>query len=328
MNCRFAPHAMAGVLAAALLLPPLSAAAQTAVTSSEAPEARARFARATRLYRERKFSEALPLFEALARETRSPNALLYVGHCHVKLQRNVAAHRTFASILGNRSAARDDKYDTTREAARNELFALEQKVAKIMVAPAETPQGFGVTLDGIALEPEWFGVAYAVEPGTHRLEARADGRRPEARDVQVAAGETQTVSLALQVVETPAPTPAAPIAVPADDGRGTLRMAGFVALGVGVAGFAVFTVAGLSAKSVHDDLEADCPSGCDDAAHRDDASRGRTLQTTANVGLVVGALGAAGGATLLFLGRPKSNDAGASVALSPGGGLLSYRGRF
>jgi hypothetical protein len=95
-----------------------------------------------------------------------------------------------------------------------------------------------------------------------------------------------------------------------------------------VAGLTVFTVAGLSAKSVHDDLEADCPNGCDDGAHRDDASRGKTLQTTANVGLIVGVLGAAGGATLLFLGRPASPEASASVSVAPGGGVLSYRGRF
>lgn len=332
MSSSFASRALGSVLSAALSLPPLPALAEApAQTPSDASasDASERFTHATKLYKQRQFTDALPLFEALARETNSPNAWLYVGHCRVKLGDPVAAHRAFVRILGNSSAARDDKYDTTREAARAELFALEQKVGKVVVAPAETPPGFAVTLDGEALAQHWFGLAYAVEPGTHRLQATADGMQAELRDVQVAIGETKTVSLALRKPE------AAPVVAPAPEpaseperGGGALRMAGFAALGVGVAGLAVFTVAGLGAKSVHDELDADCPSGCDDAEHRDDAARGKTLQTTANVGLVVGVLGAAGGAALLFFGRSAPAEDGASLALAPGGGSLSFRGRF
>jgi len=110
--------------------------------------------------------------------------------------------------------------------------------------------------------------------------------------------------------------------------RAPLRVAGWVAIGVGATGLAVFTIAGLSAKGVHDDLEADCGSApCTDAGHRDDASRGKTLQTVANIGLVAGLLGVAGGTAMLLFVEP-TPETQASFAPAPGGGVFAYRGKF
>ena len=305
---------------------PAAAAEGAAATG----DAKVVFARATRLYRERRYELALPLFESLVERTNSPNARLYVGHCLVKLGRHVEAYRAFSRVLGNSTALRDDKYDPTREAARQELFALEQRVAKLVVAPAEAP-GLRVEVDDRPLAPEWVGAAYAVEPGEHRVEGEAEGFEPETRSTTIAAGETRTVSLVLTRRATAtelAPAAPAPVSVTASSSRAPLRVAGWVAIGVGATGLAVFTLAGLSAKGVHDDLEADCGSApCTDAAHRDDAARGKTLQTVANVGLVAGLVGAASGAALLLLVRP-TPETQASFAPARGGGVLAYRGQF
>jgi hypothetical protein len=327
---------------------PQAAAAQPetappAAVAAEAPDTQARFAEAVKLYKDGTFEQALPLFERLAADTDSPNAQLYVGYCLVKLGRQVEAHRAFSRVLGTSSAPRDDKYDTTREAARAELFALEPFVAKVVVAPAESPPGLRVSLDGLALDPAVFGLLYAVEPGTHRIEAVADGRAPLARSIQVAAGEIKTLTLLLPKPEAPPVSPAAKAPAPARDDGATLRMLGWSSLGIGAAGLAVFAVAGVSAKSVHDDLEAECggAGGCSDAEHQDDASRGKTLQTVANVGLVVGLAGAAGGAVLLLVGQNpttahatagkslrKPNAARAKLSLGGRGGMLTYGGEF
>jgi tetratricopeptide (TPR) repeat protein len=345
MSCERRALALA---ASVWLLSALPAAAQTGTASPaavpvEAPDAAARFAEAVKLYKDRKFEQALPLFERLAADTDSPNARLYVGYCLLKLERQVEAYRVFSRLLGTSSAPRADKYDTTREAARAELFALDQRVAKLVVALAESPPGLRVSLDGAALDPAVFGLVYAVEPGAHRIEAVADGRAPLVRSIQVVAGETKTVTLLLPEPEA-APVSAAPAREPVtarDDGA-TLRMLGFSSLGIGAAGLAVFAVAGISAKSVHDDLEAECgEASCSDSAHQNDASRGKTLQTVANVGLVVGLAGAAGGALLLLVGRTPTDDhatatksarrssaARATLSLDRRGGLLSYVGEF
>jgi hypothetical protein len=105
---------------------------------------------------------------------------------------------------------------------------------------------------------------------------------------------------------------------------------------------AVFAVAGVSAKSVHDDLEAECGAAdCSDSEHQDDASRGKTLQTVANVGLVVGLAGAAGGTLLLLVGQSpttahatagesarRQNAARARLSFGRRGGMLTYGGEF
>ena len=119
-------------------------------------------------------------------------------------------------------------------------------------------------------------------------------------------------------------------------------MLGFSSLGIGAAGLAVFAVAGVSAKSVHDDLEAECGAGgCSDAEHQNDASRGKTLQTVANIGLVVGLAGAASGTLLLLVGQNptpahatagksvrRPNSARARLSLGRRGGMLTYGGEF
>jgi hypothetical protein len=318
----------AAISPAALAQAPAGEEQSSASASTEDPKLV--FAQATRLYKERRFEQALPLFESLVERTNSPNARLYVGHCLVKLGRNVEAYRAFSRVLGNSTALRDDKYDPTREAARQELYALEQRVAKLVVAPAEVP-GLTVEVDDQALAAEWYGAVYALEPGAHRVEGTADGFEPLERSVTIAAGETQTVSLALsrRAADQAQPSAVAPAAATTGTpSRAPLRVAGWVAIGVGATGLAVFTIAGLSAKGVHDDLEADCGSApCTDAGHRDDASRGKTLQTVANIGLVAGLLGAAGGTAVLLLVEP-SPETQASFAPAPGGGVFAYRGKF
>ena len=110
-----------------------------------------------------------------------------------------------------------------------------------------------------------------------------------------------------------------------------MRTAAFIAGGVGVAGFALFTIAGLGAKSTFNRMSDVCGSaGCSDPGQIDEIDKGRSQQTLANVGLAVGVVGLAAGATLFILSRNPNGDPAATVAVSglPGGGALSYSGRF
>jgi hypothetical protein len=97
---------------------------------------------------------------------------------------------------------------------------------------------------------------------------------------------------------------------------------------VGVAGVAVWTIFGLQAKSTYDELESECPDGCSDGAHRERVERGKSAQTIANVGLVIGAAGLAASGALLYLGFSDDETERASLSLSPGSASLRYEGRF
>jgi hypothetical protein len=114
-----------------------------------------------------------------------------------------------------------------------------------------------------------------------------------------------------------------------DDGSG-LRTAGYVAGGVGLAGLALFAIAGLSAKSAYDKLQADCGhTPCTDEAHRSDIEGGRMMQTAANIGLATGLVGLGVGATLLVLGNQSSTERqGPSATASANGAMITYGGLF
>jgi hypothetical protein len=124
------------------------------------------------------------------------------------------------------------------------------------------------------------------------------------------------------------PGATAPPAVPPppkDDGTG-LRTAGYIAGGVGIAGFILFVVAGIGAKNAHDRLEENCGAGqCDEATKQSDIEDGKMLQTAANIGLATGFAGLGLGATLIVLGA-RPNESSPSTAAN--GAMVTYGARF
>ena len=294
------------------------------VAPAHAADPKAQFAEAVKLYKAERFADALLLFEALDRETHSPNAALYVGHCLKALGRNADAYRAYESSA--KAAGNDERYAETRSAAVAELTDLGLRVARLVVSPVETPPGLVVKVDGKPLDANEFGAHRVLDAGEHHVEAEAPGREPTAQDVRIEGGETRTVTVYLKQPResTPEPQPA-----PAKDPRSGLRVGGFVAVGVGAAGLATFVIAGLGAKGARDDLERDCAAApCLDAKHQDDADRGRTLQTVANVGLTVGLVSAAAGGALLYFGYKGSAPAAVGWSLVPGGMAANVRGHF
>ena len=316
--------------------------AQTArdpsAVAAELGAAKTQFANAQRLFKAGRFAEALPLFRELAESTKSPNARLYVGHCLQELGKYVEAHKAFSAVVKEITEHPDEKYQPTREAAIAQLAVLNVRLARVIISLSETLPNVAVTLDGNVVEEKTLGSSIVVEPGAHRVEASTSGLAPIRRDVNLEGGEVKTVPMSFKkggdevpfAVATPSNgslSTAPPNETRSDDGA-TMRTMGFVAGGVGVAGLVVFTITGLMAKSAFNDLETQCHGPCTDASYVGRINRGKALQTTANVGLVVGLVGLATGTTLFVLGRPKHGDAPVSVSLSNGAGTISYEGRF
>jgi hypothetical protein len=301
----------------------------------ESGDAKSRFAMAQKLFKADRFAEALPIFRDLTETTHSPNARLYVAHCLQQLGKNVEAYKAFAAVVKETTDHPDAKYGPTREAAIAQLAVLNVRLARVVISVTDVPSGAAVTLDGAVVEEKELGSSIVVEPGTHRVDVSASGIEPMVREVSLEGGELKTVTLSLKKgEETTAASASAShfaLAAPDDrrsDGGRTTRTIGFVVGGAGVAGLATFTITGLMAKSTFDDLEAACPKGCNDAAHMDQIDRGKKLQTTANIGLVFGLLGVAGGVTLFVLGQPTHSDASVSVTPSYAGSVVSYTRRF
>jgi hypothetical protein len=151
--------------------------------------------------------------------------------------------------------------------------------------------------------------------------------------VNIDGGEVKTVTLSLKKLEEGRAVVAAPARVEmrsneSHTGAGVpMRAAGYVVGSVGLLGIGVFTVMGLAARNKFDELKSECPARCTDADHLGDVARGKALQTAANVGLVIGALGLGTGATLVILGNAKRGD-GTAVSFSGDGGMVRYTGHF
>jgi hypothetical protein len=315
---------------------PSRAAAPEEPTVFAEPSAKTKFADALKLYKAGSVAEALPLFREVVESTRSPNAELYVGYCLAQSAKRVEAYKAFALVLKQISEHPGDKYEPTREAAEAQLAILNVRLAKVVILIADAPAGLAVTLDGVTVEEKTFGSSIVVEPGSHHIEASASGLSPVRKDVSLDGGELKTLNLSLKKAEqgqasqlTLAPAAAPPAAAPArPEEKHPIRTAGYVTGAVGVAGVAVFAITGLMAKSTYSALNRECGAGCSDSGHQSDIDRGKSLQTIANVGLVVGAVGVVAGGTMILLGGGKQKEPGARVSLSPGGGTVSYGGTF
>jgi hypothetical protein len=301
----------------------------------DAATAETKFNAGLRLFKAGKMADALPVFREVADGNRSPNARLYVGHCLQQLGKYVEAHKAFTAVVKQTSQRGDTKYEPTREAALAQLGLLEPRVAKVVVSLVEVPAGLAVTLDGAALEEKDLGSPVVVEPGVHKVEGTATEMAPVSRDITVEAGESKTTILTFKKLEAPPPAALEPVAAKPEAPAPKpfpMRTAGFVAGGVGVAGVAVFTVAGLMAKSTFHRMSDVCgAAGCSDPGQISEIDKGRSQQTMANIGLAVGVVGLAAGATLVILGsRSQGSDPPATVAVSgtPGGGTISYMGKF
>ena len=125
-----------------------------------------------------------------------------------------------------------------------------------------------------------------------------------------------------------APPPPPPEAPPPAPAMSSLRLGAYIAAGVGVVGLATFTVGGVMARSTYDDLNGACHGGPCPPDKSGEISSGKTQQTIANVGLVVGIAGVATGATLFVLSLPKASPTAPTTGLAVAPGWMGVRGSW
>lgn len=287
------------------------------------------FAQAVRRFKEGDYVAALEGFTSLKRRTHSPNVQLYVGYCYVRLGRPADAYRAFTLTLEQTSSP-DSRYEATRNAAREQLASLDSKLSKITISLVKPSPEARVLLDGRPLELAELNSPITVEPGVHVVEAEAPGMQPEVRSIALEKATNKTVALFLQPQSARAQAAGATNDRSGARGSPNMTTLGWVAAGVGFAGFGLFTAAGLRAKSIYESLQEQCANRCADAAHREQASSGRAWQTTANVGLTVGILSTVTAVTFFGLGAANRSDRQSTAGLELGSHFarFTYAGSF
>ncbi|MFZ5890206.1 MAG: tetratricopeptide repeat protein [Myxococcota bacterium] len=278
----------------ALVLSLLSAAAPAAAqTDEQRAAARALATEGATAFNEGRFKDAADLFGRAESLVHAPPHLLFLARSYAKLGQFVRARETYIKITKEQIAPNSPQaFRDAQNSAQDELRAVEPKIAKltIQITNAQDAQNLTVTVDGNPVPPVLIGVPQPVDPGEHRVEAVATGKRARAQMVALRDGERGAVTLQLEpdagAVATPAPgtgtattagattaasTESAPLGQPAappapldqgpSSGPNGMRIGSYVAFGVGAVGIGVgtiFLLRGAGKRSEADDAFKAC----------------------------------------------------------------------
>ncbi|HEY8042493.1 MAG TPA: hypothetical protein VIF15_21975 [Polyangiaceae bacterium] len=293
-------------------------------TPVQREQAQSRFLRAKDLMAKKQYDQALVEFRASHDIVGSPNTRLEISRCLRAMGRLVAAYAELGrtAIEAKELVAQDNRYQRAYDAATAERADIEPQLGFVSLTIQNPSEGTTVTVGGEELRRAAWSEPAPALAGSAEVVVQTPGHLPVKRSVALAAGQRTSLTIdaqsgPLEGAAAPPPEPAPE--PPAPSSPIPLRTWAYVAGGIGAAGLVTFAVAAIMAKSTYDDLGSACNGGPCPASKADEISSGKTQQTIANVGLVVGILGVGTGATLFVLSRPKSADAPATaVVVSPG----------
>jgi len=307
-----------------LVSAPFVVASPSAAFAADAPsspmkEAGKHFQRGVSLYTEADYRAALVEFKR-AYEIAPNAAVLYnIGQTHYQLQNYAAALSTLERYLTEAGAAAPHRAEVEQT-----METLKARVGKVEVT-TNLPD-CEITIDDELVGKTPLAQPVLVSIGRRKVTAMHDGRPPETRFVEVAAGDT--VKMALNLTEPErggqpvGPTSVPSTTTPVQSGPSTtLLTAGWITTGVLGAGAITMGVLALSASSDLKNAHGTYPTNHDDLSKK--ASRVTTFSAIADVAGVAAIV--VGGVTLYFtLSRSRIGDV--KVGVAPRG--VSLQGTF
>jgi hypothetical protein len=294
------------------------------------------------------YEPACRAFEASQREDPSPGTQLNLGVCYEMLGRTATAWATYMAAAelaherGRKAQAKD---------ARGRADALEPRLSKLRIdlPPAEI-EALEVLRDGQPMAAGSFGVALALDPGTHKIEARAPGRKSWSTTLELGKeADARTVQIPdLAVEQAPAPAPAStrapvvqePSSAPdpmRDRSSSSAKTIGYVLGGVGIAAIGVGSVFGLMAAKQASDAEAEsdlCPDKQCSPKGRSEINSAKDKAFISTFGFGVGIAALAAGVVLVLTsddGSPAPSARSRTTLVpsaGPQGGFVSIAGSF
>jgi len=289
-----------------------------------------------------KYDEALKAFQDSYNSVASPNSHLMIARTLVKLGRLGEAYEEYDKTQREAAddAKLDKKYEKAGKSAADEQDALRSKIALLTVEVNGAGAGDKLTVGGRDIARSDWSRPVPVDPGNVDVVLESANGKTTRKQVTAAAGGSPTLQIAATApAAAPATTPTSGTHAEASTSGINKRTLAYVAGGVGAAGLITFGVFGILNNSKYSSLKDACPNNSCPPGKKSDADAGRTYQTVANVGLVVGIVGLAGGATLYFLStRDEKKDNGADSAggrdskpgvdVGLGFGSVNVRGNF
>jgi hypothetical protein len=323
---RCAPLVAAGIALAISFATPARAdgVLPSVATPMQREQAQSRFRRGKELLDGKRYDEALAEFRASHEIVASPNTRLEIARCLRQNGKIIAAYAELgrAAVEAKELARDDNRYQRAADAAIAERAGLEPRLGFVSLTIQNPSEGTRVTVGDEEIRQAAWGEPAPVIAGTTEIGVETPGHAPIKRTVTLAAGEKSALTIDAQsgesIAEPSPPPPAEPPRPQPQPDRTSMRKWAYVAGGVGGVGLVTFAIFGSLARSTYDDLQTVCRGGACPANKADEISSGKTYQTVANVGLALGILGVASGATLFVLSLPKASPTqNAALVLSP-----------
>lgn len=291
-------------------------ASPESATAEQKQTAQKAFEKGMKASKAKKHDEALAAFKESYGAVASPNSHLMVARALVELGRLEEAWTEYDKTIVEAEAAaqKDPKYADTASGAKTEQTDLKGKLGFLKLNVTGAGAGSRVTVRGKEVPEADWGKPIAVMPGSVRVELVGNDGKETVQEVNATAGSETPVTLS--------PTGASPATgtgAAGGSGEGSakfeastsgggpgMRTWAYVAGGVGIAGLATFGIFGAMNNAKHSKLQDECKDGVCPANLEDEADTGKTYQTVANIGLVVGVVGLGTGTVLYLMSGKKA----------------------
>lgn len=307
---------LAWMLAAGAISPPVCAEEADAGTRVAARELAVAGAEA---FDKQDFATALDRFQRAEQLYKAPSIAVMVARCLARVGRVVEAVDKYEETLRMPlDAAAPEAFQRAVADATVEVESARARVARLeLTLPAGAPAGSEILLDDKPVPRALLGVPTPVDPGTHRIVARAPGKVPYRTEVRLAEGAHQALEVTL--AEQAAARPVQPRTLPSSLKLhpSTLSIALLTGGGIATAVGAISGVAALSHKST---LDKSCSPGCP-ASMRQELDAYRFDRALSYVGFGLGIAGLGAGTYFLLHDSKSGSQVGASVF--PNGAAVS-----
>lgn len=306
--------------------------------SADAAAALSLFEEGKRLADAGNHAEGCPKLEASYNAVQKLGTLINLADCYEKWGRTASAWVRFteAAAMAER-VGRQDRLTYAREHAA----ALLPKLSRLSLTIAgDAPAALVVKRDGTIVEPGGFGVAVPVDPGVHKLEANAPGKKAWSETVEIAAnGAERSIQvrlvddastpapIAMPPAETAPPTSAPSAATAASTATPpssrAQRTVGIVLAAAGSATVAASLVFGALADAKSSKAnESACRNDICTQEGLDDRRAASSLAGIATGLFIAGSVVVAGGLAVYFTAPRANAPARAALSIGPGSAAL------
>ncbi len=186
MALRSASHRAAAALALAILL------ALPGAAGAQADQYKQHMEKGVKLYADHNWSAARVEFRAAYDARPGANPLVNIALCYKEMFRYPQAIAALQEALAKHG---DVMVPADKKAAEDAIQEMQSLLGTLTLAV--TPRDATILVDGDELPPGAVDKPLLLGPDAHRIVVRADGYKTEERNVNLASGRTEAVSIAL-----------------------------------------------------------------------------------------------------------------------------------